>query len=167
MRNGRPAAPQGMCQDPQGGERGPVLEPWPRRGGWLPAALCMACPSLLGLTDVCIPLGCWPLIPCPAWQRGPACAPSPPAQPPPSLPAGSFCLRSLPPLPIFSPSPFPAPGHLWVPSPATAGPEDSPPTAASPPSPSPSSHLLHPAEVGVEAGKDGAGEECGVGLGVK
>lgn len=39
--------------------------------------------------------------------------------------------------------------------------------AVSPPSPSPLSCLLHPAEVGVEAGKDGAGEQCGVGLGVK
>lgn len=82
----------------------------------------------------------------------------------PALPVHRHLLPSLPHrIPqalfiskVFFPSPFslPAPSHQWVPPPAMAGTEDSPPMAASPPSPSPSSRLLHSTEVGVEAGKD-------------
>lgn len=86
-------------------------------------------PNLLRFMEACIPQGCWPLMPFSACSRlvGLCCVLSPSPQPPLLLPTSSFHLKGLPPLPICSPSPFPVPGHPWVPSPAMAGAEEGPP----------------------------------------
>lgn len=81
MRNGRLAALQGMCQDPWGGECGPALVPRPVAPSSPPHGSPQPPGTYGHMHSPRVPAPC--ALPCPAaGRRGPACAPSPPPQPP-------------------------------------------------------------------------------------
>lgn len=145
MRNRRPTALWGMCQDPWSGEHGPSpgnLAPHGRLAFSSPphgSAQGTGTDGHMHPSRVLAPHA----LPGRGLAGSQLCT-SPPPQPSSSFPTGSFKLRTLPPLQICSPSPFPAPGQPRVPSPTTAGAEDNPRIAASHPSPKPFQTSLPP-----------------------
>lgn len=105
MRNRRPTALWGTCQDPQSGEHGPgpgSLTPHGRLAFSSPpfgSAQCMRTDGYMHPPRVLVPHA----LPGSGLAGAQLCT-SPPPQPPSALPIGFFKLRTLPPLPVCSPS---------------------------------------------------------------